>query len=82
MPRRHDPLGGHRTRSVVLIVASDAHRGHHCLELSRRGIVESTEGPERADIIARALRAALAVRDLLLSEVLETEVDYPVSGVV
>ena len=42
----------------MLIVASDAHREHHCLELSRAGIVRSTEGPDRADIIDGALRAA------------------------
>ena len=42
----------------VLIVASDAHRGHVALELDDGSMGPSVESPERADLIAAALRAA------------------------
>lgn len=40
----------------MLAVASDVHQQHHGLELSRGAIIPSTEGPDRADLIAAALR--------------------------
>ena len=39
------------------VVASDAHRGHHGLELSRGKLALSEEGPARADLIADELRS-------------------------
>jgi acetoin utilization deacetylase AcuC-like enzyme len=42
----------------VLIVASDAHRAHDALELDDGAMRPSVESPERADIIATALRSA------------------------
>jgi acetoin utilization deacetylase AcuC-like enzyme len=42
----------------VLVVASDAHRAHHGLELSDGKLQLSEEGPDRADLIAAALRSA------------------------
>ncbi len=40
------------------VVASDVHRAHHGLEFSNGRLALSEEGPERADLIANALRAA------------------------
>jgi acetoin utilization deacetylase AcuC-like enzyme len=42
----------------VRVVASDAHRAHHGLELNDGALALSAEGPERADLIATVLRAA------------------------
>ena len=42
----------------MLIVASDAHRAHAALELDDGAMGPSAESPERADIIASALRRA------------------------
>ena len=42
----------------MLIVASDAHRGHVALELDDGVMAPSVESPSRADIIASALRDA------------------------
>lgn len=40
------------------IVASELHRGHHSVELDGGQLIESWEGPARADLIGSALRAA------------------------
>jgi acetoin utilization deacetylase AcuC-like enzyme len=42
----------------VRVVASDVHRAHHSIEFSHGKLALSEEGPERADLIANALRAA------------------------
>ena len=42
----------------MLIVASDVHRGHRYRELHNGEMVDGFERPERADVIAAALRAA------------------------
>jgi acetoin utilization deacetylase AcuC-like enzyme len=42
----------------VRVVASDIHRAHHGLEFSNAKLALSEEGPERADLIANALRTA------------------------
>lgn len=42
----------------MLIVASDRHRAHRMLELDNGAVIDSSESPERADLIAEALRAA------------------------
>ncbi len=42
----------------MLIIASDDHRGHRYRELHNGEMVDGFERPERADIIASALRAA------------------------
>ncbi len=42
----------------MLIVASDDHRGHRYRELHNGEMVDGFERPERADVIAAALRAA------------------------
>jgi len=42
----------------VLIVASDAHRSHRYRELHNGEMVDGFERPERADVIAAALRSA------------------------
>jgi acetoin utilization deacetylase AcuC-like enzyme len=42
----------------MLIVASDRHRAHRMLELDNGVMVDSSESPERADLIAEALRSA------------------------
>ncbi len=42
----------------MLIVASDAHRGHRYRELHNGEMVDGFERPERADLIAEALRSA------------------------
>ncbi len=47
---------GHDER--MLIIASDEHRAHHSLELSDGRLMDSWEGPDRADLIADALRSA------------------------
>lgn len=39
----------------MLTVSSDVHQQHHGLELSRGQIIASTEGPDRAELIAAAL---------------------------
>lgn len=42
----------------MLIVSSDAHRHHHCLELDGAKLIDSWEGPDRADSIDAALLVA------------------------
>ncbi len=42
----------------MLIVSSDAHRHHHCLELDGTELIASWEGPDRARAIDSALSAA------------------------
>ncbi len=42
----------------MLILASDVHRGHNTLELSRRGLIDSTEAPVRAERILEAVTEA------------------------
>jgi acetoin utilization deacetylase AcuC-like enzyme len=58
------------------VVASDAHRSHDALEIHNGAMVRSSESPERADIIAQALRSAghefvdpTPVEESLLNEV-------------
>ena len=46
----------HKWNSIMKIIASDTHRLHNALELSRGKLDLSTESPRRADIIAGALR--------------------------
>ena len=52
---RHDVGDG---TTAVLIIASDDHRGHRYRELHNGEMVDGFERPERADVIAAALRAA------------------------
>ena len=42
----------------MLIIGSDVHQQHHCLELTDGQVAPSIEGPQRADLIADALREA------------------------
>lgn len=42
----------------MLIVADNAHLGHHCLELDGSKLMPSWEGPERATIVQDALSAS------------------------
>lgn len=39
----------------MLIITSDVHRAHHCLELDGATLIRSWESPERADIVHRTL---------------------------
>ena len=42
----------------MLVIRSDAHRSHHCLELDGTRLIPSWESPERADHVDRAIDAA------------------------
>lgn len=42
----------------MIVIGSDVHRSHHGLELHGGSMLPSSEGPDRADVIAAALRAA------------------------
>ena len=65
----------------VLVIASEAHRAHAALELDDGAMGPSVERPERADLIAAALRAAgheFAAPDVVDLELLRRvhDVDY------
>lgn len=42
----------------MIVIGSDAHRAHHAMELHGGSMLLSSEGPDRADVITTAMRAA------------------------
>ena len=50
---------------VVLVIRSDVHRGHHCLELDGTALIKSWESPARAEHVDAAIRA---VPDVTIEE--------------
>ncbi len=51
-------MSGRERTTAMLVVASDEHRAHRYRELHNGEMVDGFERPERADLIAAALRAA------------------------